>query len=325
MKTVRTGAILNGVLIAAMSMSGVAAAQGWPQKPVRMVVAYAAGGSNDVIARYLGQRLTAQTGQQVIVENRPGAGSNIGSDFVAKAAPDGYTLLMGSSANAVNASLYTVMPYNPLKDIAAVTLVGTSPNVLVVHPSLPVRTVKEFITLAKGRPGAITFASSGTGGAMHLSGELFKVQGGVDILHVPYKGGGPAVIDLLGGHVSVMFDNLITAIPNIRSEKVRALGVTTTQRAAQLPSVPTISESGLPGYDAFVWWGVFAPGGTPPDLVGRMQAELSKAIRAPEMLEKLREQGIATSGGTAKEFDAFFRADAEKWARVVKAAGIKAE
>lgn len=300
-----------------------------PQSPstrtVRIVVPYAPGGSNDLIARLIAPKLAERLGQTVIVENRAGAGSNIGSEVVARSAPDGATLLLGSTANAVNASLYAKMSFDPRKDLARVTLIGTSPNVLIVHPSVAAQSVKEFIGLAKSKPGMISFASSGSGGAMHLSGELFKQMAAVDLVHVPYKGGGPALADVIGGQVQAMFDNVITALPNVKAGRVRALGVTSAARAEALPDLPTIAEAGLPGYEAYVWWGVFSTGGTPAEIVGRMQREIVAALRTPAVLERLRAQGVTPVGSTPEEFERFFLAEADKWGEVVKQGGIKVE
>lgn len=292
---------------------------------VRIIVPYAPGGSNDIIARLIAPKLSERLGENVIVENRAGAGSNIGSELVARSAPDGKTLLLGSPANAVNVSLYSKMTFDPRTDLARVTLIGTSPNVLVVHPSVPVKTVAEFIALGKSNAKGITYASSGSGGAMHLSGELFKMLTGANLVHVPYRGAGPAVADLVGGQVQAMFDNLITALPNIKSERVRPLGVTSKARLASLPGVPTIEEAGVPGYESYVWWGVFAAGGTPPALTARLQQHLAAAIQSPDVLERLRSQGIDPVASSPEAFESFYKAEVEKWAKVVKEAQVKVE
>lgn len=315
--------MLIAVFLALAAMVPVgASAQG---NLVRIVVPYAPGGSNDIIARLIAPKLSERTGETVIVENRAGAGSNIGSEVVARSAPDGKTLLLGSPANAVNVSLYSKMAFDPRKDLVRVTLIGTSPNVLVVHPSVPVKSVAEFIALGKSSANGITYASSGSGGAMHLSGELFKMLTGANLVHVPYRGAGPAVADLVGGQVQAMFDNLITALPNIKSERVRPLGVTSKTRVASLPGAPTIEEAGVARYESYVWWGVFAAGGTPPAVVSRLQQHLAAAIQSPGVSERLRSQGIDPVASTPEAFESFYNAEVEKWAKVVKEAKVKVE
>jgi tripartite-type tricarboxylate transporter receptor subunit TctC len=299
--------------------------QAYPVKPIRIVVAYAAGGPNDIMARAVGQKLAERVGQQVIVDNRPGAGSNIGSDHVAKSAPDGHTLLLGSPANAINGTLYNKMPYDPLNDLAAVTLLAVNPYLFVVHPSLPAKSVKDFIALARARPGQITYASSGAGGASHLTGELLKLSAKIDILHVPYKGGGPAMIDLAGGHVGAMFDNMITAVPYARTGKLRALAVTSLRRSEIMPEVPTVAEGGLSCFESLGWFSIFAPAATPRDIISRLNTEIAAVMRMPDMLERLKSQGVTAVGNSAAEFDKFFRDDAAKWAKVVKASGARAD
>ncbi len=300
-------------------------AQAYPVKPIRIVVAYAAGGANDLVARTVGQKLAERLGQQVIVDNRPGAASNIGSDHVAKSPPDGYTLLLGSSANASNITLYSKLPYDPLKDLAPVTLLAVNPYLFVVHPSLPAKSVKDFIALARARPGQIAYASSGSGGATHLTAELLKLTANIDILHVPYKGGGPAMIDLAGGHVVAMFENMITAIPYAQTGKVRALAVTSLQRSEILPDVPTVAEGGLAGFESLGWFGIFAPANTPREVVSRLNTEFAAVVRAPELAERLKGQGVTAVGNSPAEFDKFFRDYATKWGKVVKASGARVD
>jgi tripartite-type tricarboxylate transporter receptor subunit TctC len=299
--------------------------QTFPAKPIRIVVAYAAGGPNDLMARSIAPTLSARLGQNVIVDNRPGAGSNIGSAYVAKSARDGHTLLLGSPANAINPALYASMPYDPLKELAPVTLLAVNPYLLVAHPSLPVRSVRELIALAKSRPGEVTFASSGAGGASHLTGELLKVTAKIDILHVPYKGGGPALVDLAGGRVSIMFDNMITAVPYVKSGRLRALGVTSLTRSEVVPDVPTVHESALPKFESLGWFGIFAPAGTPPETVTSLNQALVAIVREAQFVERLRTQGATVVGSSPAEFDRFFRADAAKWAPVVQASGARAD
>lgn len=320
---------MNRRLLLATCLGLTFAAPAWtqtfPAKPIRIVVAYAAGGPNDLMARSVAPKLSAKLGQNVIVDNRPGAGSNIGSAHVAKSARDGYTLLLGSPANAINPALYASMPYDPLKELAPVTLLAVNPYLLVAHPSLPVKSVRELIALAKSRPGEVTFASSGAGGASHLTGELLKVTAKIDILHVPYKGGGPALVDLAGGRVSIMFDNMITAVPYVKSGRLRALGVTSLTRSEVAPDVPTLHESALAKFESLGWFGIFAPAGTPAETIATLNQALVGIVREAEFVERLRTQGATVVGNSAAEFDRFFRADAAKWAPVVQASGARAD
>jgi tripartite-type tricarboxylate transporter receptor subunit TctC len=305
-----------------------AAAQGgaYPTKPIRIVVPFPAGGTTDILARAVAQQLSQAWGQQVIVDNRPGAGGNIGSELVAKSAPDGYTLLMGTvGTHAINPSLYAKMPYDHVKDFAPVILVAGVPNVLVVHPSVPANTVAELIAYGKANPGKLNFASSGSGTSIHLAGELFKVQTGLQMTHVPYKGSAPAIQDLLGGQVQLMFDNLPSALPQIKAGKLRALGVTSASRAAALPDVPTIAESGLPGFEASSWFGLLAPAGTPRDVIARLDAEVAKWLATPDAKEKLLAQGAIAAGGTPDDFTRHIAAETAKWAKVVKESGAKVD
>src|SRR4030095_5020494 len=273
-------------------VSPLACAQTYPTKPIRLVVPFPPGGATDILARDVAQKLSDAWGQSFVVDNRPGAGGNIGSELVAKAAPDGYTLEMGTvGTHAINASLYAKMPYDHVKDFVPVILVAGVPNVLVVNPSVPVNSVAELIAYAKANPGKLNFASSGNGTSIHLSGELFKVMAGVQITHVPYKGSAPALQDLLGGQVQLMFDNLPPSLPQIKAGKLKALAVTSTTRAAALPDVPTMAESGLPGFEASSWFGVLAPAGTPPAIVAKLNAEIGKWLASPEAKEKLAKQG----------------------------------
>jgi tripartite-type tricarboxylate transporter receptor subunit TctC len=303
-----------------------AAAQSYPTKPIRLVVPFPPGGTTDILAREVGQRLSASLGQTVVIDNRPGAGGNIGAELVAKSAPDGYTLLMCTvSTHAINPNLYAKLPYDHVADFAPVILVASVPNVLEVTPSLPVNSVADLIKLAKEKPGQINFASSGSGTSIHLSGELFKTMAGVDMTHVPYKGSAPALTDLIGGQVQVMFDNLPSSLPQIKAGKLRAIAVTSAQRAPALPNVPTIAESGLPGFEATSWFGVVAPAGTPPAIVARLNADLNQWLQTPEAREKLLAQGAAAAGGSPEQFAAYIRAETEKWAKVVKASGAKVD
>ena len=298
----------------------------YPLKTIRYVVPFPAGGPLDIVARSIGQELTKSWNQPVIVDNRPGAGGNIGADLVAKAPPDGYTILMGAvSTHAINVTLYSKLPYDPIKDFAPVTLITSVPNVLVVHPSLPVKTVADLIALAKARPGQLNYASGSTGSAGHLAGELFDSMAGVKMTHIPYKGAAPAVIDLIAGHVSLMFDNLSSALPNIKAQRVRAIAVTTLKRSPLVPELPTISESGLRGFDVSTWFGIFAPAGTPPDIVGRLNGEIVRILHTNEMRERLALLGAEPIGNKPDEFAAFIKAEIPKYAKVIKASGAKAD
>jgi len=304
----------------------VASAQSYPNRAIRLVVPFPAAGTTDILARAAAQKLTEAFGQSVVVDNRPGAAGNIGSDLVAKSAPDGYTLLMGTvGTHAINPSLYSKMPYDHVKDFVPVVLVAGVPNVLVVNPALPVNSVADLIKLTKDKPGQINFASSGSGTSIHLSGELFKTMAGVDITHIPYKGSSPALTDLMGGQVQIMFDNLPSALPQIKAGKLRAIAVTSLKRAPVLPDVPTISESGLPGFEASSWFGVLAPAGTPAPIVARINAEVNKWLQSAEAREKLLSQGAEAAGGSPEQFANHIRAESEKWAKVVKASGAKVD
>jgi len=300
--------------------------QAYPAKPIRLVVPFPAGGTTDILARAVGQKLTEAWGQPVVVDNRPGAGGNIGSELVAKAAPDGYTLLMGTvGTHAINASLYAKMPYDHIKDFAPVILVAGVPNVLVVNPAVPVNSVQELIAYAKANPGRLNFASSGSGTSIHLSGELFKVMAGVQMTHIPYKGSAPALQDLIGGQVQLMFDNLPSALPQIKGGKLRALAVTSATRAAALPDVPTVAEAGLPGFEASSWFGVLAPAGTPVAIIARLNAEIAKWLASPEAREKLASQGANAAGGSPEDFAKHIAAETAKWQKVVKESGAKVD
>ena len=315
-----------GLAAALVCFATGALAQPYPNHPIRLVVPFPAGGTTDILARDAAPKLTEVLGQPVVVDNRPGAGGNIGADLVAKSQPDGYTLLVGTvGTHAINPSLYAKMPYDHVKDFAPVVLVAGVPNVLVVNPSLPVNSVADLIKLAKSKPGSVNFASSGNGTSIHLSGELFKTMAGVDMTHVPYKGSAPALIDLVSGQVQVMFDNLPSSLPQIKAGKLRAIAVTSLKRSPALPDVPTISESGLPGFEASSWFGLLAPAGTPPAVVTRLNAEVNKWLQSPEGREQLLAQGAQAAGGTPEQFVAHIRAETDKWAKVVKASGAKVD
>lgn len=298
----------------------------YPTKPIRLVVPFPAGGSVDVTSRALAQKLSEQLGQQVVVDNRPGAGGNIGMDAVAKSTPDGYTLGMGAlSTHAVNPSLYAKMPFDAAKDFAPVSLVVVTPNVLVTNPvALPATDLPGIVAFAKAN-GRVNCASGSNGSAGHLGCELFKLATGAPITHVPYKGGGPAMTDLLGGQVHMMFDNMASAMPQIKAGKLKAFAVTTPKRSALAPDLPTMAEAGIKDFDVFTWWGVFAPAGTPPELVKRLSVEIGKALAAPDLREKWLSTGAEPAANTPEEFRAFISKELPKYARIVKESGAKVD
>jgi tripartite-type tricarboxylate transporter receptor subunit TctC len=302
-------------------------AQAYPSKPVRWIIPYAAGGSADTRARQLAQELIKLWGQPIIIENKPGAGAVPGTDLIAKAVPDGYTIGMGNLAPlAVNPTLFKSLPYDPIKDLAPVVLLEKGPLVLMVNPSLlPAKSVAELIALAKAKPGTLSFASSGNGGSHHLSGEMFKAMAGIDINHIPYKGGAPAASDLMGGHVSMMFELMYSGLPAVKSGKLRALAVTSSQRLSVLPDVPTMAEAGLPGFESSNWQGIVAPAATPRSIVVKINAETVKVLNMPEMREKIVAQGNQVGGGTPEEFGALIRSETAKWGKVVREAGVRAD
>ncbi|MFO1080384.1 MAG: tripartite tricarboxylate transporter substrate binding protein [Reyranellaceae bacterium] len=300
-----------------------APAQTWPDRPIKVVNGFAAGGGTDLLLRVLLPRLGEILGQQMIIDYRAGAGGNLAMDFVAKAPPDGYTLLMGSPGLATNRSLYKELSFDPLRDFAPISLIGTVPNVLVVNPSLPVRTVAELVALARKEPGKLNFASPGYGTSLHLAAELFKAAEGIDIVHVPYKGGQQAVTDVLAGKPELMFNVLPSALPYIQAGKLRALAVTGETRAAALPDVPTMIEAGVPGYTAFTWNGLLAPAGTPQPIVDRLHAAIVKALAEPAVLEGYARIGQDPASDTPQQFAELIRRETDKWTRVIKAARIE--
>jgi tripartite-type tricarboxylate transporter receptor subunit TctC len=297
----------------------------YPVKPVRLVIGFAPGGGADILARTIAPKLGEVLGQQIVVDNRPGAAGNIGVELVVKSPPDGYTLLMGVPGLVINPSLYAKLPYELARDVAPISLLGAVPNLLVVHPSVPASSVRQLVQLAKDNPGKLNFASSGAGTSLHLAAELFKVMAGVDIVHVAYKGGAPAVADLMGGHVDLMFDVLPSSMPHVKAGKLKALGVTSEWRTPLLPDIPTVSESGLPGYRAITWNGILAPAATPRDVINKLNGAIVQVLRIPEMKERFAAIGTEPIWNTPDEFAAFLRAEAVKWAGVIKSAGIKVE
>jgi tripartite-type tricarboxylate transporter receptor subunit TctC len=309
----------------ALVFGGLALAQAWPAKTVKIVVPFAAGGPADLYARVVGEKLQSSLGQSFVIENRPGGGSLVGTDLVAKSAPDGYTLLLMSNTHTVNESLIPERPFQLMRDFAPVAPLNSSDLLMVVHPSVPANTVKEFIALAKASPGGLNYASSGPGTPYHMAGELFKAMAGVDIVHVPYKGSSGARTDILGGQVQMMFDAITTMAPNVRAGKLKALGSSGKERSSVLPDVPTVSESGVPGYEAVIWLGILAPAGTPGPIVEKLNAEITKIVSAPEMKEAWAKQGATPMTMTTGEFARYLRDDIEKWARIVKISGARAD
>ena len=313
-------------LVMASASGQVAAQDKWPSKPITYVVPFPAGGTTDTLARIIGQKLSVALGQPVVVDNKPGAGGNIGSGSVARAAPDGYTILGGTiSSHAINVSLYPKLPYDPAKSFVPITLIGTNPLVLIVPPNSSAKTVKDLIAQAKAKPGSVTFASAGSGTSQHLAVEMFKSLAGVDVVHVPYKGSGPAIQDVMGGQVDAMFDTTVVAAPQIKGGKVRALGVTSAKRVKGWDTIPTIAESGVPGYEIVSWQGIFAPAGTPPEIVKRLNTEIVKILNMPDVRERMEALGVDPVANTPEEFAAFQKAEIAKWAKVIKEGNVKVE
>ncbi len=311
--------------LAAMLATTTAFAQTYPSKPIRIVVPYPPGGFNDTLGRTLAAKFTESWGQPAVVENKPGGNTLIGSDYVAKSAPDGYTLLVVAFPFSVVPSLFKTMPYDTVKDFAPVILAATSPNLLVVNPQLPVKSVGELVALAKAKPGTLSYASTGNGSSNHISMELFKTLAGVDIVHIPYKGSAPAVTDLLGGQVMLMFDNVPNVLPQVKAGRLRALGTSGAQRSALAPDVPTVAEAGVPGYELMVWFGLVAPAGTPREVVQKLNAEVAKILAMPDVRERFMAQGVEPLGSTPEQFGEHIKAQMAKWSQVVRDAGVKAE
>jgi len=314
------------VILGLTLLASHAVAQPYPNRPIRAVVPLAPGGGTDTIGRLVSAKLGEGLGQQIVVDNRGGGGGVVGTDLVAKATPDGYTILVGSiTTNAVNPVLYKKLPYDHIRDFAPISMIGTVPNALVVHTSVPAKSVKEFLAYAKANPGKINYGSSGLGSAPHLSMELIKSMTGVTMVHVPYKGSGPALADLLGGQLQALCSSLAGLLPHIKSGRVRALGVTTAKRNPQLPDVPTISEAGIPGYEVTIWYALFAPARTPKPILTRLNAETVKALNSADLKERLTLQGLDVVSSTADELLAFVKAETAKWAKVVKQSGAQLE
>jgi tripartite-type tricarboxylate transporter receptor subunit TctC len=307
-----------------IALTAGAAAQDYPNKPVRLIIPFPPGGSNDVVGRVIATQLSDALGKQVVVDNRAGAGGVIGTEVAANSPPDGYTLLVISIAHAVNPWLYK-LNYDPIKSFTPIGIMATGPNVLVVNPELPVKSVKELIELAKKEPGKIQYASAGVGSFQHLGAELFKLEAGVNLLHVPFKGGGPSMIDVIGGHTKVMFSSLVQTTPHIKSGKLRPLGVGGKKRSPVLPDVPTIAEAGVPSYEAVNWWGIIAPAGTPPAVVAKVHEALAKVQSSPATQEQFSKEGASVVQMSSAEFGKFMQTEMAKWERVVKEGHIKAE
>jgi tripartite-type tricarboxylate transporter receptor subunit TctC len=319
----RPGVTMLAVLVASVVQAAIA--QSYPTRVIRLVAPSAPGGTSDIVGRILAQKLSEQMGQQVIIENRAGAGGTIGYDYVAKAAPDGYTLIMAPASIVMNQSMYKKLPYNSLRDFAPISLLAAASNVLCVHPSLPATNVKALIALAKSKPGSLVAGSAGVGTSPHLSTELFKTMAGIDFVIVHYKGSGQGMISLLSGENALQMPTLPTVMPHLKTARTRALGVTTAKRAQMLPEIPTIAEAGLPGYEASNWFSLLAPGGTPRPVIDRLSQEILRALRVPEVRERIIAEGADLIASTPDELAAFMRSEAEKWAKVVKAAGINPE
>ena len=316
-------------LLAALPLlwtAGDAIAQSnYPNKTIRIIVGFAPAGPADLIARVIGDKLTEAWGQSVIIENRAGAGTNIGSELAAKAPPDGYTLFMPTVANAINVSLYPKLAYDPVKDFSYVTDIAKVPGIVVVHPSVPAKNIKDLIAIAKAHPNALRHGSTGIGSPHHLAGELFKTMAGIKMIHVPYKGASPALVDVVAGHIEVYFGAFVSVLPHVKSGRVRPLGVTTLKRVTVMPDVPTISEQGLKGFETGSWFGVAVPSGTPRDIITKLHNEVVRITKLPEVTERIASEGAEFVGDTPEQFTAFFKSEIDKWGKAVKASGAKPE
>ena len=318
----KIGVSCSLVLLAAVTQCG---AQTYPARPIRAIVPYAAGGGVDVVARLIAPRLGERLGQQVVIDNRPGATGNIGAELASRAAPDGYTVLIAGASIAINVSLYRKLAYDLVKDFAAVTSIAVSPNIVLVHPSLPARSIAELIALARARPGQLNYASGGSGSTLHLTAELFKSMTGVAITHVPYKGTGPALIAVISGETEVVMPPLAGTLAYVESGRLRALAVTSASRVKMLPQLPTVAEAGVPGFESGQWYGVFVPAATSPDIVIRLQTDIARVVRLPDVVEQITQQGSIATGETPEQFAAHVRQEIAKWAKVVKASGAHPE
>lgn len=315
--------ILLGSILPLLVGALPANAQSYPSKPIKLVVPWAPGGGIDNLARVVGEKLAENLGQPIVIENRPGAASSVGTAFVAKAAPDGYTLILSNTTHSINATLYRALPYDSVKDFAPVMFVASSMGVLVVYPAFPAKTIKDLVTVAKAKPGTINYGSAGNGSIQHLAGELFKSMAQVDLVHVPYKAGGTVVVDLLSERVAVYFPPIAQIMPMITSGKLRPIAVTGLQRSPLMPEVPTVSEAGLAGFEVIDWYGIQAPAGTSPEIVARLNGELSRILNTSEMRERLRSRGYEISGGTPQKFAELIEADIRKWAGIIKTSGAQ--
>jgi tripartite-type tricarboxylate transporter receptor subunit TctC len=318
----KIGVSCSLVLLAAVTQCG---AQTYPARPIRAIVPYAAGGGVDVVARLIAPRLGERLGQQVVIDNRPGATGNIGAELASRAAPDGYTVLIAGASIAINVSLYRKLAYDLVKDFAAVTSIAVSPNIVLVHPSLPARSIAELIALARARPGQLNYASGGSGSTLHLTAELFKSMTGVAITHVPYKGTGPALIAVISGETEVVMPPLAGTLAYVESGRLRALAVTSASRVKMLPQLPTVAEAGVPGFESGQWYGVFVPAATSPDIVIRLQTDIARVVRLPDVVEQITQQGSIATGETPEQFAAHVRQEIAKWAKVVKVSGAHPE
>jgi tripartite-type tricarboxylate transporter receptor subunit TctC len=320
----RSMAVLVSVMTLACAANGWA--QYYPAKPIRFYTPYPPGGTTDIMARLIGAKMYESWGQPVIIEAKPGAGGNIGTDYVAKSPPDGYTILMGASGPlAINASLFSKLPYDPVRDLAPVILAASVPLILVTHPTLPVKNVKEFIALMKARPGQFNYASAGPGSPQHLTAEMFKFMAKVEMSHIPYKGSGPAIVDLIGGQIPFAFESMIPVLPHVKSGKLRALAVTSDKRSPVLPDTPTVAEGGVPGFESIAWYGVVAPAGTPKDIIAKLNTEMARILNLPDIKQRLIEMGSPPVAGTADQFGALIKSEIVKWGKVVKQANVSLE
>jgi len=309
--------------VACVAASGLAMAQDYPNKPVKLVVPYPPGGPTDIVARVVAQKLQEQMGQPFVIDNKPGAGANTGAEAVARSTPDGYTLLVATTAHAINPSLFSKLSYQLLKDLAPVSQLTSGPLVIVANPALPAQNIQELIALAKGKSGGLNFGSSGNGQSTHLSAELFSAMAGIKMSHVPYKGSAPALTDVMAGQTDLMFDTMLSAMPHVKAGKLKAVAITSSQRSPVAPHLPTVAESGLPGYEAIAWNGLLAPAGTPKEVVARLNAELKKVLENPDVRQRFEAQGFAASWNSPATFGSFLQAEVDKWAKVVQVSGAK--